>query len=371
MPNPPSLDTWTIVFALAVFQAWFLALVFWQKSNAARRGNLWLTLLLLCFGIMLAEYVLWWTRYVYTFPHAAMIGLQLPFLFGPLLWFYQRWVYERYWPQRWDWLLFLPFLLALLPFLPWYFSSAAFKAQALQQQGGYRLNPWIRQGIFFLRLAYLLGFAGWILRYAYQQAQLNPGINFWTKGLAWAFLGFALCYGSYFVLVQFAFFNLAWDYHISLAMTVFIFFIAYAGYTQPEVFEGLGWQIPIPAVTPPAPVLPSTAMQAIAQKLQELMEKEALYQEAELNLEQLAQGLNVSKYHLSQAINEVIGCNFYEYINKLRVEKAKELLLSEPSLSVKEIAYRAGFNNKVSFYNAFRKRFGVAPLVYKSTVAEN
>jgi len=111
---------------------------------------------------------------------------------------------------------------------------------------------------------------------------------------------------------------------------------------------------------------------AIERKLVEVMEKEALYQEAELSLEQLAQRLNVSKYHLSQTINEVIGCNFYEYINNLRVEKARDLLLSgaEPELSVKEIAYQAGFNNKVSFYNAFRKKFGLAPLLYKAAIKQ-
>lgn len=370
MPQPPSLDTWTIVFALAVFQAWFLTLVLLRKADRERRGNVWLALLLFGFGLMMAEYVLWWTRYIYTFPHFVMLGLQVPFLFGPLLWFYQRWVYERYWPKVLDYLWFLPFVLAVLPFLPWYFSSAASKSAALQQQIAYPINPWIRQLLLYARLFSLLGFAFWMIRYAYRQSKLNASINTWTRGLAWAFLGFALAYGSYFVLVGFSFFNLNWDYQISLAMTIFVFFIAYAGYTQPAIFDGLGWQNPVMAVKNPTTGLPPSALQTIERKLYDLMEKEALYQEAELNLEQLAQRLEVSKYHLSQTINEQLGCNFYEYINGLRVKKAKDLLFSteEPALSVKEIAYRAGFNNKVSFYNAFRKKYGVPPLHYKAQI---
>jgi len=369
MPPAASLDTWTIVFALAVFQAWFLTLILLRKADQERRGNIWLALLLLGFGLMMAEYVLWWTRYIYQFPHFVMLGLQVPFLFGPLLWFYQRWVYERYWPKGWDYLWFFPFFLAIIPFMPWYFSSAASKAQALQQQVAYPSQPWIRQVLLYARLSYLLGFALWIIRYAYQQSKLNVSINAWTRGLAWAFLGFALCYSSYFVLIRFSFFNLSWDYQISMAMTILVFFIAYAGYTQPAVFEGLGWQNPVVATQKPQSTgLPPSALQAIERKLLELMEKEAPYQEAELSLEQLAQRLDVSKYHLSQTINEQMGCNFYEYINGLRVEKARELLLSdaEPELSVKEIAYLAGFNNKVSFYNAFRKKYGLPPLSYKA-----
>lgn len=373
MPPAASLDTWTIVFALAVFQAWFLTLILLRKADRERRGNIWLALLLLGFGLMMAEYVLWWTRYIYQFPHFVMVGLQVPFLFGPLLWFYQRWVYERYWPKGWDYLWFLPFVLAIIPFMPWYFSSGASKIHALQQQIAYPTQPWIRQVLLYTRLSYLLGFALWIIRYAYQQSKLNASINAWTRGLAWAFLGFALCYSSYFVLIRFSFFNLSWDYQISLAMTILVFFIAYAGYTQPAVFDGLGWQNPVVVTQKSQSTgLPPSALQAIERKLLELMEKDALYQEAELSLEQLAQRLNVSKYHLSQTINEQMGCNFYEYINGLRVEKARELLISEaePELSVKEIAYLAGFNNKVSFYNAFRKKYGLPPLSYKAQKKE-
>ena len=372
MPQPPSLDTWTILFALAVFQAWFLTLVFWLKADQERRGNRWLALLLCGFGLMMAEYVLWWTRYIYQFPHFAMLGLQVPFLFGPLLWFYQRWVYERYWPRPLDYLLFLPFCLAILPFLPWYFSSGAYKASALQKQLAYPQAGWIRLVLLYARLGYLLGFSIWIIRYAYRQSKINSSISFWTRGLAWAFLGFAICYSSYFVLVRFSFFNLSWDYQISMAMTVLVFFIAYAGYTQPAVFDGLGWKNPVLASKNPSSTLPQTVLSGIERKLKLVMEEEELYLEAELSLEQLAQRLDVSKYHLSQTINEAIGCNFYEYINNLRVEKARELLLSEaePELSVKEIAYLAGFNNKVSFYNAFRKKFGLAPLLYKAAIKQ-
>lgn len=372
MPPTPSLNTWTLIFALAVFQAWFLTLVLVSKTDQTRRGNIWLASLLFGFGLMMAEYVLWWTRYIYRFPHFAMLGLQVPFLFGPLLWFYQRWVYERYWPKGKDYLWFLPFVLAVIPFLPWYFCEAPSKIQALQQQTAYPIKPWVRQLLLYTRLGYLLAFALWILRYAYQQSKINTSINTWTRGLAWAFLGFALCYGSYFVLVGFTFFNLNWDYQISLAMTIFVFFIAYAGYTQPTVFDGLGWQNPVALPKTKDTGLPASALQVIEMKLHNLMQEEALYQEAELSLEQLAQRLQVSRYHLSQAINQQIGCNFYEYINRLRLEKARKLLVSASTseLSVKEIAYQSGFNNKVSFYNAFRKKYGVSPLSYKAKLKE-
>ncbi len=60
--------------------------------------------------------------------------------------------------------------------------------------------------------------------------------------------------------------------------------------------------------------------------------------------------------------------SFFEYINSLRVEEAKLLLkqTSKKQLTVIEIAYMVGFNNKVSFNSTFKKITGQTPSEFRN-----
>ncbi len=53
------------------------------------------------------------------------------------------------------------------------------------------------------------------------------------------------------------------------------------------------------------------------------------------------------------------------YLNDMRLERAKELLLLESSLSVGEIAQRCGFRDPLYFSTAFRRDTGMSPLEYR------
>jgi AraC-like DNA-binding protein len=53
------------------------------------------------------------------------------------------------------------------------------------------------------------------------------------------------------------------------------------------------------------------------------------------------------------------------YLNSLRIEKAKELLVFEHFLSVDQVAARCGFNDSFYFSTAFKRHVGESPLKYK------
>ena len=106
-------------------------------------------------------------------------------------------------------------------------------------------------------------------------------------------------------------------------------------------------------------------------KLEHLMLTQKPYLNQELRLDDIAKLLDVSRHHASQVINENFGLNFYEYINRYRIEEAKKRLRPEmedavPSIS--EIAYQCGFNNRVSFYKAFRKITHTTPSVFMGKI---
>ena len=86
----------------------------------------------------------------------------------------------------------------------------------------------------------------------------------------------------------------------------------------------------------------------------------------EINLATIAEKLDISIHDTSYLINEVTGDNFYNFINKYRVEEAKELLTSDKSdkLNMLGIAFESGFNSKTTFNTSFKKVVGISPSEY-------
>jgi YesN/AraC family two-component response regulator len=98
------------------------------------------------------------------------------------------------------------------------------------------------------------------------------------------------------------------------------------------------------------------------------MEKEKLYQETELTLQQLAGKLQVPTYQVSQALNEGMKKNFYELVNGYRVEEAKKLLLDSQNrnYTILSVGFEAGFNSKTTFNTVFKKFTGLTPTEFKN-----
>ncbi len=363
---PPSFDTWTIVFLIAAAQAVFLAAVLLRRPSRRPVANRLLALLLLLFAVTLVEYVLYWTRYIGEWPHVADLSLSFPLLFGPLLWWYCRIIFENRPMTRADWLHVVPFAMNVAAWLPWYALDMESKRAVLSGTASFPL-PIVLVNVFtVLRVVHMLAYAVLNLRYLRTQPRVGDTAR-WAMWLNLFFLGFALAYASYFVLVRFPAFNRAWDYHISAAMTAFIYFIAYMGFVQPAVFEGFRWTEPAAPVKYRNSGLTPEAGRSLWQKLNGLMLAERLYRNPDLNLDLLAKRLNMGKHHVSQVINEHCGASFFEYVNQLRIEEAQQMLADTPrsALHVIEVAYAVGFNNKVSFNNAFKKATGMTPTEYR------
>lgn len=102
--------------------------------------------------------------------------------------------------------------------------------------------------------------------------------------------------------------------------------------------------------------------------LKQLMEREKFYTEPELSLNMLATKLNIHPNYLSQIINEKEGLSFFDYINTLRVNEFKRLMLEkdQTQFTLISVAYECGFNSKSSFYKNFKKLTGQSPTDFLS-----
>lgn len=366
MQTAPHFDAWTLVFLIAAVQGYFVAFILFRWRRGDTQANRLLSALLLLFSVTLSEYVLYWSNYIFQFPHTAQASDQLPFLFGPLAYLYCRTIYEAKPLKKSDLWHFASFVLAIGMMLPWYLLDAESKRAVLEGKAAYPVaHLWMRV-LLWIRIVHMLGYAVWNYRYLRRQPRVGATTR-WAFRLNTFFTCFVLAYTSYFILVRFPFFNSTWDYHISAAMTAFIYLIAYAGYVQPAVFEGYQWTEPNAPVKYRNSGLTPEACRSLLQNLNLLMEQEKAYHDPDISLEKLANALNASKHHVSQVINEHLGASFFEYVNQLRVEEARQLLAetTRSDLHVIEVAYAVGFNNKMSFNAAFKKATGMTPTEYR------
>lgn len=102
----------------------------------------------------------------------------------------------------------------------------------------------------------------------------------------------------------------------------------------------------------------------IQQKLKTVCEDRRLYLDPELTREALCAAIKVNRTYLSRYLREE-GTTYYQYINKLRIEYAVQLMRDEPNLSLIDICMRSGFSNASTFRRSFRDLKGCLPSEYK------
>lgn len=111
-----------------------------------------------------------------------------------------------------------------------------------------------------------------------------------------------------------------------------------------------------------------TEAQELVNRLEEYMRSEQIYLDSELSLLSLSDKLACTSKALSQAINQVAGCNYSSYIAQLRIAHAKELLQDSDHAHYKiaAIAYASGFNSLSSFNTTFKRITGQTPRAFRA-----
>ena len=89
-----------------------------------------------------------------------------------------------------------------------------------------------------------------------------------------------------------------------------------------------------------------------------------------LTLNEVAEHIYVSQWHLSKLLNKHTGQNFSELLNGVRIKAAKELL-SDPSLRIGDIAEKVGFVDMAHFSRVFKKIVGISANEYRNQAFGN
>lgn len=84
-----------------------------------------------------------------------------------------------------------------------------------------------------------------------------------------------------------------------------------------------------------------------------------------VTLEQLAELVGVSQFHFARLFKRSTGLSPHQYLIKIRVEQAKDLLLNR-NLSIADVAHAVGFTDQSHLTNHFKSLLGISPGKYRS-----
>ena len=351
-----------------------MAVLVIPEERRTLRANWYLAALIFVLALRLAIRFLFRSGYFQTHNPLITIALSCDLLLGPCLYFYTLLLTRLQQPRGWRFLLhWIPGGVGILASL-WLFVRVQYDPTSFSRS----------------QSPMQLGFIGWhmpsvVSIVAYSVASLRQlqhhrkrireqFSNLEQINLTWLrwLCGFLVVASlSLFIQSPGGKLNAVWQ---SAVYVLFIYFIGYMGIRQPAIFQHSSTEKSECDVDPPPqPKRPAEANLPIDSgeiwsSLQRLMETEQPFRRPNINLDRLAELMEIPFYRLSAVINHHGNCSFYDYINRLRVENAKQLLLDEScKLNILDIGMESGFNSKSTFYSQFKKSTGKTPTEFRAS----
>jgi AraC-like DNA-binding protein len=372
-----SLDMIEVLAVVTALQLILLSIFITSHKKSRKPSNKILAAFLFFSALPIIEYILWRFRDDINphFPHVFYIGSLFVFLWGPLIYLYTKsLIISGFTFKRRDLLHFVPFLIFVLYMIfDFHIKSTGFKRELMAGYGalGIREKRIIYGFLHLQILSYLLLSLRILKSYRNEIKNLHSAIE--RIKLTWMnfiLLGFICMWSvdlAYFILwgTKYSYLGEVLDY-ISLSITfVFACIIVYKGLNYPEILTAE--VLTSPNKKYEGSSLSDTDKERFLKKLLLYMEEEKPYLEPLISLDTLARGVGISSRELSQIINECLGQNFFDFINRYRVEESKHVLsdLSADKKTILEILFDVGFNSKATFNRAFKKQEGLSPSKFR------
>jgi AraC-like DNA-binding protein len=368
-----------IIIYGGIAQSVFIVMLLNTKGIRKGQANIFLSVLLLWLSFSAAHIVFAGAVVSHFSGHVYSVGDPTYSVIAPLLWFYTRALTgER---LRWSLALalhFLPFLLVVISSLSFRsIPSGNFATFIENNHRLIRICYWVVVVVQFSWYQVLVR-SRWKLyqkRIEQEVSNIEHVSISWVRFFMIVFLLINILFlVSLFVVIHFR--DNSWLQNTTaLLFSLSVFALGYKGILQKEVFQKDESSTSVPdtpvevfmAGTPPVEKKPDTSR---LDMLRVYMEDKKPYLNPELTLTDLAQSTGIPRGQLSALINEGSGDNFYDFINKYRVEQVKRFM-AEPHMqhySMLGLALEAGFKSKSTFNLIFKRFTGLTPTEYRKNL---
>lgn len=147
---------------------------------------------------------------------------------------------------------------------------------------------------------------------------------------------------------------------VLLPFAILLYSLSYIGFTRTFSLEQFVQDIheaPLPADSEPEN---QAEEPMLASKIERLMTSD-YFLNKNLKITDVAREVGSCRTYVSNYINKTYGCSFSDYVNRLRIEHAKQLMRSGRELKMTVVSDLSGFSSEQSFYRNFKKFVGMTP----------
>ncbi|WP_316749693.1 AraC family transcriptional regulator [Pedobacter gandavensis] len=379
-----------------------LTLIFKTENQLLK--NRMLGISLLCYNISLLVYFLWIdTGFIVEHPHLLRSISPLMYLNAPFFYFYIRnSLTNQNGLTKYDYFHFLPALIHLIDLMPFYGLPVAEKREIAKMIFANKdLLNYIGSGLIPISFHYLFRLVlqlGYLFYCLHLVRKLQPDFLKKVSGEKlknWLFLSLSVMGIIIVINLCFMLFTYFGENHdqysgpkficSTIAFLGILFLNAYINF-KPELVYGfqLGSAVPegtqleandkTPALKESIGELVPTEMEIkdadlLLEKIRYALYEEKIFLRKGITIIDLAKNIEVSPKVLSVLINRKFKTNFNELINNYRVDYAKELIEQHilERYSIEGLASMVGFNSRITFFNAFKKKVGFSPKEYYKT----
>ncbi len=305
------------------------------------------------------------------------LNYAIPLLYGPLFLYYTKALTTKEFKlTSWDYVHYLPFFVFFLVILVPVFTT--FKLPD-NNQLGYPLIKLITAPFYLIAVIILIRsyHKRFLEQYSYEQEVNLIWLNWIITG---AIILWVIATASYLYNL----FNdeakiLLYDYYTLSFLAVFLFGLAFVAFKKTDLFTSrknsdaqlLAKLEPESSAQQEEVTPPHNELEIDLKKLETVMIEQEPYLDPLLSLNKLAAISGIPSYRLTKVLKQALQSNFYDYVNRFRVENVKKLLGEgqAESFSILGIASESGFNSKASFNRIFKKLTGMTPTAYLKSIS--
>lgn len=363
-----SFNTWTSLFLIVSAIGSFLSVLLFTDKNG-RKNNWPIALIILGFSLVLVQYVLIWTNYRAHYPNLYFFDSVWYFLFGPLFYIYILKFYVKEYKINYIHLI-LPIVFGILSIVYFIKTEGHTQFDKVREEALFKVywsikSPWVAIGSLIVYIIICYDFIK--IHTPEKENEATHLRHKWTRFLLLLFSIFIIAYISYYVLVQFSFFNPLWDYAISFTMAIGVYGIGYIVYMEPKIFNGELYTHLFQSPKKEKSELTPKTKKEFFDSLTRYIETSKPYLNNELRLVDIATEIGLPIHIVSQLINEKSHKNFNQFINEYRLQEAEQRLKDNEDISIYSMYYDLGFNSRTTFYNVFKNKHKCTPLEYRDS----
>lgn len=368
-----------MIYLVSIVINLFLVLLLLTKKNK-NTADIILLIWLFITSLHLSIFVIIYQKQFYSFPNLFGIEQALPLLHGPILYLYTKALTSA---KKFSWLSllhFLPAILVLFYIFPFILLPIEEKIPIYNQS----INKYANFQKILVVCIVLSGFTYITLSLKLltkYKKLLTDNFSYTDKiNLDWLYRLIIGLAGIWLIILF-----VERDDVIFASVAVYVLFIGYYGIKHVGVFSNYSHTMTLEENQELKEVdefsvngstkyqysnLTDDVLTTLNDKLTDLMNQRKLFLEPDLTLSILAQELDINPNTLSEVINRIQKMNFYDYVNKLRVEEFKVLVTipTNKKFTLLALAYQSGFNSKTSFNRNFKKITGLIPSEYVSKI---